>query len=160
MTLLEKVNVWEMALKGRNIKYGKSELNNGFLFTLGFDNLKMVYPELQMAIFLGDEALQTFVVLPDSAVDNEQRVLDFINRINYKLTYGCFEMDSRDSEVRFHLVETSDVLELSSCIKRVLDRQINLPVAMIKYFGPGFKRLLHDPSCTAELAINECLASD
>lgn len=157
MTLLEKVAVWEQALKGRNLKYGKSEIRDGFVFRLGFDNLKMVYPELQMAIFLGEDVLQTFVVLPDSAVDNELRILDYMNRINYKLTYGCFEMDPCDSEVRFHLVETSDVLQLPSCIKRVLERQVNLPIAMIRYFGPGFKRLFRDRSCTAEMAINECL---
>jgi hypothetical protein len=153
MDLKKKLAVWTLALKNRNLKFKVSEVSNGYVFTLAFTNLSMVFRELCMTIHLNDDAIQTFVVLPGSASGNEQRVLDYFNRVNYRLKYGKFEMDPRDSEVRFHLAETSDILELPSCTKKALERQIDIPIAMIKYFGYGYERLISNKLCTAEEAI-------
>ena len=85
-----------------------------------------------------------------------RKIFEFFNTINYYLKYGRFEVDPQNGEARFHLVESSDVLVLPSCVRKVIERQVNLPIAMIKYIVPGFLLLLDNESCTAEMAVRIC----
>ncbi len=60
-------------------------------------------------------------------------VADALNRINYSLVYGSFEMDMDDGEVRFRTVVESDTDMNDAMFERVLNS--NLAVAD-RHFAP------------------------
>lgn len=156
MNIEDKMKTLTDALHKRSLRFGVSNVKGGFLISLGFVNLKMAFNRLDMVMYLDDDALQTFVPLPRMVTGREGKIFEFFNTINYYLKYGRFEVDPQNGEARFHLVESSDVLVLPSCVRKVIERQVNLPIAMIKYIVPGFLLLLDNESCTAEMAVRIC----
>ena len=156
MSIEDKKNTLEDALHKRSLRFNLVKVSSGFLISLGFVNLKMPFNRLDMVLHLDDDALQTFVPIPRTVEGCEGKILEFFNMINYNLKYGRFEVDPQNGEARFHLVESSDVLVLPSCVRKTIDRQVNLPIAMIKYIAPGFLRLLEDDTCTVAFAARIC----
>lgn len=60
--------------------------------------------ELQLlAHVVHDDSVFTFYVVSDLRVpeENRHRVLEYISRVNYGVSAGCFEMDIGDGEVRY-----------------------------------------------------------
>jgi len=159
MSIDDKMKNLTDALCKRSLRFDVINVKGGFLISLGFMNLKMPFSRLDMVMHLDDDALQTFVPIPRTVTGREGKVFEFFNMINYCLKYGRFEVDLQNGEARFHLVESSDILVLPSCVRKAIERQVNLPIAMIKYIAPGFLRLLDDEACTAAMAVRICRES-
>lgn len=64
--------------------------------------LKCKFQRADVSIRIGTDTFMVLFILPVNAEESVRpKVLDFINRANYGLIRGGFEMDIRDGEVRF-----------------------------------------------------------
>ena len=64
--------------------------------------------------------------------DCRAELRDLINRINYGMIFGNFEMDDRDGEVRFRMA-----VDCKNCIpnRNVIENSIVIPVLMVQRYG-------------------------
>lgn len=89
---------------------------------------------------LRDDKYVVFMTYP-LGVDPEDRpaVADLLNRINYSLLFGCFEMDSTDGTVRFRLaVDCADSLPSREIVKNSLLR----PASSCQKYGNAIVRVI------------------
>ena len=68
------------------------------------------------------------------------------------LTYGCFELDFRDGEIRFRsFIDCEDVMPSTEVIKN----SIHCTAAMYKRYAPGIVDIIFS-GCTGKEAIAKC----
>ena len=69
-----------------------------------------------------------------------------MNRINYGLLLGNFEMDYDEGEVRFR----TSLMAEGSLTHEVLDRYIQMPAAMLDRYAPGLAAIVADGEIAGE----------
>ncbi len=85
---------------------------------------------------------------------NRIAISEFITRANYDLTWGNFEMDFNDGEIRFKMV-----LDCAGIVptKEMIERLAVTPAVMFKRYGDGFLKVLFELSSPKD-AVEECEA--
>ena len=107
--------------------------------------------KVSIIIDLRDDKYLVFMSFPLGA-DKEDRLAtaDLLNRINYTLMFGCFEMDNRDGEVRFRLaVDCEDSLPSREIVKNSIMR----PAATCQKYGNAIVQVVMGMA-SAEEAFN------
>lgn len=64
---------------------------------------------------------------------------EFVNRANYGLNLGCFELDHNDGEIRYRMSVNCDGVTPS---KTVLDDCFYMPASMFERYGDGLASVL------------------
>lgn len=64
---------------------------------------------------------------------------EFINRANYGLNLGCFELDHNDGEIRYRIAANCDGVTPSQA---VLDDCFYMPASMFERYGDGLASVL------------------
>ena len=98
-------------------------------------NLNCKVTNCQVLVQTQDDCIQAFAVCPMKASEaNRLRVAEYISRANYGLKIGCFEMDFRDGEVRYHTI-----LPCSAGTPQMADvgKVVALSFLMLDRFGDG-----------------------
>ena len=122
------------------------------VFTGGIGGFKGLYSSFRFLMFVGDDEVQNYAMLPASAKDKLPQMAEFITRANYGLKYGAFEMDYNDGEVRFHLTFPMTAIQAD---RLLLPTLLALPPKMLDQYAKGFTEVLMDLN-TPEAAIKEC----
>ena len=104
------------------------------LFRCGV-NLKGKLSECRLFIDIKDKVILNYATI-DMRADTDVRmaVAEFITRANYGLTFGNFEMDFDDGEVRYKM--TVDC-ENQTPGYDILDRMVVMPALMFQRYGNG-----------------------
>jgi hypothetical protein len=68
-----------------------------------------------------------------------QQVLELINRINYSMVAGNFEMDPANGDIRFRMAVNCDGLLPS---RQVVAHSIMVPCAMMEKYGNAFAQVI------------------
>ncbi|MBR2784175.1 MAG: YbjN domain-containing protein [Firmicutes bacterium] len=98
-------------------------------------NLKGKVSECKLFIDIKDKAILNYAVINMRADESSrQKVAEFITRANYGLTFGNFEMDFEDGEIRYKM--TVDC-ENQVPGYDVLDRMVVMPPLMFQRYGDG-----------------------
>lgn len=79
--------------------------------------------------------------LIDMGVDEEQRkeVAEFLIRVNYRLSLGCFDMDFSDGEIRYKFYVDCDDCTTSST---VIEDSMNMAIATYEKYGDSLLRVM------------------
>ena len=122
------------------------------LFKCGV-NLKGKLSECRLFIDIKDKVILNYATI-DMRADEGSRasVAEFITRANYGLTYGNFEMDYADGEVRYKM--TVDC-ENQVPGYDVLDRMVVMPALMYQRYGDSLLAVMFgfsDPKTAVENA--------
>ncbi len=104
------------------------------LFRCGV-NLKGKLSECRLFIDIKDKVILNYATI-DMRADEDVRdkVSEFLTRANYGLTYGNFEMDYEDGEVRYKMTVDCENQEPGY---DVLDRMVVMPALMFQRYGNG-----------------------
>lgn len=90
------------------------------------------------------EELEVFrfysLLVPEVPGDQRARIGEFINRANYGLQVGCFEIDYSDGEIR---LRTSVDLEGTSEPAPLIQQVVHANVSLADRFYPGIMAVLH-----------------
>lgn len=110
--------------------------------------------KVSIIVDLRDDKYLVFMSYPLGAdKDNPaelKEMTDLLNRINYTLMFGCFEMDNRDGEVRFRLaVDCEDSLPSREIVKNSIMRA----AATCQKYGNAIVQVIMGMA-TAEEAFN------
>lgn len=82
---------------------------------------------------LRDDKYLLFVICPLNTGEAERKEMcELLNRINYTLMFGCFEMDTRDGEVRFR-----NSVDCDNCYpsREVIIHNLYRSIATIRDYG-------------------------
>ena len=125
-----EINVFEKQIDDDYVFYGGYTIsgNETLLFRL---------------ILESDEPwLRMIVNFPPVEADEKMMLLiaELISRVNFRLTFGRFEMNFRNGQVRFTSCQDASVLE-SEEKDRVLERQILRGIVMSHKFCPYLKQV-------------------
>jgi hypothetical protein len=123
-------------------------------FTGGVGGFKGLYGSFRFFMFVGDDEVQNYAILPASAKDKLPQMAEFNTRANYGLKYGAFEMDYSDGEVRFHLTFPMTAIRADRMLMPML---LALPPKMLDQYSKGFTEVLMDLK-TPEEAVRDCEA--
>lgn len=86
-----------------------------------------------------DKYLVYFSISLNTEEKERPEMLDLLNRINYGLMFGCFEMDLKDGEVRFrYAVDCDGTVPTSAIIKHSLYR----PAMTMDKYGNAIVQVL------------------
>ena len=85
-------------------------------------------------------------------IDVMRQMNEFINRANYGLRNGNFELDVRDGEIRYKIYVDCDN-QLPS--KEIIRSSIVIPSVMFERYSPGILDVMFRNS-TAEEAVSKC----
>ncbi len=118
-------------------KYTYDEEERIFKFGIRMQN---ALGDLKIIIVLRKKNYSTYIALNNKAdAESFSRVSEFINRINYGLLNGNFEMDYSDGEIRYKsFVDISG----SSVSDEVVANSIIVPVFMVKRYGEELLRVI------------------
>lgn len=96
--------------------------------------------KVEIMIDLRDDKFFVYMTYPLGAEKAERpEVVDLINRINYNLMFGCFEMDNRDGEIRFRMpVDCDNCMPSQEVIKHAIYRS----AATCKKYGDAFAQVI------------------
>lgn len=92
--------------------------------------------------------------------DNPQdmaRMAEFLTRANYGLTYGCFEMDYCDGEIRFRMAVDCDGDTIPA--PEVIKSSIYIPASMFSRYGSGIVSTMFSDASPADL-VRSCEEDD
>ena len=101
-------------------------------------NSKMKHVDIMFD--LRDDKYLLYFICPLN-VDKEERaeMRDLMNRINYGIMFGCFEMDDRDGEIRFRYpVDCDNMLPSQEVIRHSVYRS----AMTVKKYGDAIVRVL------------------
>ena len=107
--------------------------------------------KVSIIIDLRDDKYLVFMSYPLGADEEDRAAMaDLLNRINYTLMFGCFEMDTRDGEVRFRLaIDCEDSLPSREIVKNSIMR----PASSCQKYGNAIVQVIMGMA-TAEEAFN------
>jgi len=124
-------------LDSQNWKYQFSEDTGVFSLSL---NMKSKLQTMTLRVSLAKNGIRTYGYPPLKAgEENLSRICEYLTRVNYGLSYGNFELDYSDGEVRYKSshycgdeVPSLDVVEFI----------VDMPIFMWNRYGDGFVNLL------------------
>lgn len=104
------------------------------LFRCGV-NLKGKLSECRLYIDIKEKVILNYAAI-DMRADEASRdkVAEFLTRANYGLTYGNFEMDYKDGEIRYKMTVDCDHQVPGY---DVIDRMVVMPALMFQRYGDG-----------------------
>lgn len=139
-------------LDGNDWHYKTEDTGSAMFFIGDVGSFNGLYRTFRFVMFVGDEAVQNYAILPASAKDRLPQMAEFITRANYGLTNGAFEMDYAEGQVRFRLTyPISAVLADENALLKIL----TFPPAVLNRYSKGFAEVLMG-SKTPEAAVREC----
>ena len=120
------------------------------LFRCGV-NLKGKLSSCRLIIDVKDKVILNYAAIDTKASEDvRDKVAEFLTRANYGLTYGNFEMDYEDGEVRYKMtVDCENQLPGYD----VLDRMVVMPALMFQRYGNGLLAVMFgfsDPKSAVE----------
>lgn len=124
-------------LDNEEFNYDFDEENGRFFYSL---NVKGKVNPLRYVIGVAQNLVVFYAVCPLRA--DEQYLpaaAEFVNRANYGLNLGCFELDHNDGEIRYRIGLNCDGTTPS---KAVLDDCFYLPASMFERYGEGLASVL------------------
>ncbi|MBQ7529958.1 hypothetical protein IJT10_08700 [bacterium] len=130
-------------------------------------NMPSVVPNLssfKCAVHVRDTSMVSYATCPVSASGNEEKVVEFLNRANYGLVNGCFEMDYDDGEIRYR---ANNNFECAGEAENIDDDAIlslfHLPLMMFLRYGKGLVNVLFcdaDPAKEIEICESKDISID
>lgn len=103
-------------------------------------NINNKMKKVSIMIDLRDDKYLIFMTYPLGAdKDDQPEMCTLINRINYTLMFGCFEMDARDGEIRFRVAVDCDNLLPS---REVVKHSIYRSAATCQKYGNAFVQVI------------------
>ncbi len=125
----------------RDDDWNFDEVDENGVITFGV-RLKCKFQQAHVAIRVREDSYMVLATLPIKAdEDTRPKVLDFLNRANYGMVHGNFEMDPRDGEVRFRTSQScgdSEVLISQEIIKE----SIYLNLSMCERYGTPMVKVM------------------
>lgn len=121
-------------------------------------NIKSKLKETELRIRIGDHRYIVYAYINIAAdEDCRERVAEYIARANYGLTWGNFELDMRDGEIRYkYPVDFGDDCDTIPS-DSIIARSIYIPCEMMQKYGDGLIAVMYDIK-TPEEAIKEAEA--
>ncbi len=113
-------------------------------------SLKCKLKSTRVLIDLRDDKYIVYSTVPLNADDDcKAEMARLLNRINWTLIFGCFEMDESDGEIRFRMPVSCK----GNCwpTREVIKESILVPVLMVEKFGNAIAQVLMG-MCDAETA--------
>lgn len=103
-------------------------------------NLKSKLRKVDIVFDLRDDKYLVFLTCPLTVGEAERAEMrDLMNRINYGIMFGCFEMDDRDGEIRFrNAVDCDGVLPS----KEVIEHSIYRSAITVDKYGDAIVQVL------------------
>lgn len=124
-------------LDSEAFNYDFDEENGRFFYSL---TIKSKVNPLRYIIGVRTEMIVFYAVCPLRADEQYlSAAAEFINRANYGMNLGCFELDHNDGEIRYRISVNCDGLTPS---KAVLDDCFYLPANMFERYGDGLAAVL------------------
>lgn len=132
--LAELVKNW---LDTEEFNYDFDEDRGRFFYNL---NIKGKMSPLRYVIGVQSSLIVFYAVCPLRA-DEQYRpaAAEFINRANYGLKLGCFEMDHNDGEIRYRMTANCDGITPT---KAILNDCFYIPADMFERYGDGLAAVL------------------
>ena len=120
-------------------------------------NLKGKLSECRLFIDIKEKLILNYAVI-DMRADEEARpkVAEFLERANYGLNFGNFEMDWEDGEIRYKM--TVDC-ENQTPGYDIIDRMVVMPALMFQRYGDGLLSVLFGFAEPKE-AVERCEKKD
>lgn len=142
------------ALAAEEIKHSFDEEMGVFKFGFNLPG-KISTVNMRFAIHESDCVLYTFMGISFDKDDESvvKNMNDFINRANYGLRCGCFEIDVRDGEIRYKVF--MDCSGLEGPTKEMVSRAIYISVSMIKRYSKGLLGVIFS-DMSSDYAIRLC----
>lgn len=132
--------------------YDMQDSGNAMVFTGMVGGFDGIYNSFRFILFVGDDELQNYAMLPACAKEKLPEMAEFITRANYGLKYGDFEMDWDDGELRFHLTFPMSSARTDELILPTL---MAAPPRMLDRYSKGFAEVLMGLKTPAD-AIKDC----
>lgn len=125
------------------------------LFRFGV-NLSSKLKNVRYFVNVREDCYVVYAISPINADIDDKDVMreinEFINRANYGLRNGNFELDTRDGEIRYKIYVDCDNLLPS---RDVVKNSIVIPSVMFERYSPGLLDVMFRDS-SAEDAIAKC----
>lgn len=103
-------------------------------------NIKSKMKKVSIMVDLRDDKYLLFMTYPLSCDKEDQvEMASLINMVNYSLMFGCFEMDTRDGEIRFRMSVDCDNLLPS---REVVKHSIYRAAASCQKYGNAFVQVI------------------
>ncbi len=119
-------------------------------------NLDSKLKNVRYFVPVREDGYTVYAISPINADNDDKDVMremnEFINRANYGLRNGNFEIDVRDGEIRYKVFVDCDN-QLPS--REVVRGSIVIPSVMFERYSPGLLDVMFKGS-TAEEAISKC----
>lgn len=135
-------------LDGDFWKYVFNEEKGLFKFHVG---LSGTVRDAMIVIDIQDRNLVFYGLIPISAKAEDEkmirRVQDYIFRVNWELPCGCFELDTKDGELRFRKAVNCDDTELTTSAIRDM---ISTTISAINKYSEGFAGIVLSGYTTEE----------
>lgn len=119
-------------------------------------NLSSKLKNVRYIVRVRENGYTVLAISPINADSDDKDVMremnEFINRANYGLVHGNFELDVRDGEIRYKVyVDCADMIPTRAIIKN----SILIPSLMFDRYAPGILDVMFRGS-TAEEAVEKC----
>ncbi|MFW6114563.1 MAG: YbjN domain-containing protein [bacterium] len=89
---------------------------------------------------VGDCVLRAFVVVgPHASPERRASVTDLVNRINWSITMGNFEIDPSDGEIRFRMFRDARFDELTD---EAIEATIGQMLSCVEHFYPALMSVI------------------
>ena len=118
----------------------------------GFAEKGGLYDSYRFTLLVGDDAVQSYAVMPGANKAKIPEVAEFVTRANYNLKFGNFDLDYRDGEVRFHIAFPSCVL--ANDLEDSLGFILGGGATMLDRYARGYMKIIMG-DMTPEAAIKE-----
>jgi len=154
MASAEQLLIWaKEVLDNKGYNYGVEDDEPTILSGMSLDN-KLNSTNIRIFCRDGHIAIYAFVkIYADEGC--RSNVAEYITRANYGLTFGNFEMDLSDGEVRYKMVLDADTME--SLPESVFMRAFYIPIHMLEKYGDGLLAVMFGMKSPEE-AIDEAEA--
>lgn len=146
MSLESKISEVQAFFKKCSVQMGEKKVESGHVFYGGFNVEGEKDVCLLVRLILDDPGpwlrmIVAFPVLPGSEAHLSQ-ISELLARVNFRLTFGRFEMNFDNGQIRFTSCQDLSVLENAHSAD-ILGRQFFRAVAISERFYPYLKSVIH-----------------
>lgn len=121
-------------------------------FMLSFASKRCRFDCIREFLVISENGIHSSTTCPIKAdEDAHDEVVKYINKLNWMLRSGNFEMDPGDGEVRFRLYTDLEGLGDNSHIDGLIENTVYLPVNMLDRFGNDLFRVMTGQADADEL---------
>ena len=137
-------------LKKEELKF--DDIGSKKAFMLSFPSKRSRFDCIREFLVISENGIHSSTTCPIKAdEDAHDEVVKYINKLNWMLRSGNFEMDPGDGEVRFRLYTDLEGLGDNSHIDGLIENTVYLPVNMLDRFGNDLFRVMTGQADADEL---------